>query len=144
MDVLLEKFSLQNRSFTKLVGLKSSEFETLQSAFSKYWEGYFETYTLKKESRQRRSTQRRNSTFTDSSEALFFVLLYLNNHATQEELSKLFGIDQPRVSKYLQLAKQLLAETFQKEKGVLPKQKKERLNAIIEGKKIDYFNMINQ
>lgn len=118
--------------FRRLTGLRMSEFETLHDPFAKAWIDYFANYTLEGKVRHRRASMRKNSIFSDTQDALLFALLYYKGNVLQEELATQFGIDQPKVSKYLYLISKLLTRTLQENAKILPKPKLDRLKQAVE------------
>jgi hypothetical protein len=115
-------------SLKKLTGLRKTEFEILHNGFEKTWFGYFSKYTLDGKERLRQASIRKNSIFSDTTDALLFGLIYINNKTLQQELAQAFGIDQPKASRYLHLIHQLLSEVvIENRSSKLPVRKREWL-----------------
>lgn len=119
-------------SFRRHTGLRPPEFEVLHEPFAKAWNEYFDNFTLEGKTRYRRASMRKNSIFTNTEDALLFALLYYKGNVLQEELATQFGIDQPKVSKYLYLINKLLTQTLQENRKVLSKLKLDRIRQAIE------------
>lgn len=111
----------------RLTGLKRKEFETLHQFFDLELTGYFTRYTLKGTPRNRKLFIRNNTIFPSTEDALLFVLIYLNGIVRQEQLATFFGIDQPKVSKYLKFLRSILAQVFKNHPEALSRYKKERI-----------------
>ena len=67
-------------SFRRLTGMKLKEFEQLHHYFKNDLEHYFSQFTLEGIARTRQISNRKNSIFTDSRDALLFVLIYRNGY----------------------------------------------------------------
>lgn len=121
--------NLQNNEpdLRRLTGLKRKEFETLHQFFDLELNDYFTRYTLEGTPRNRKLFIRNNTIFTTTEDALLFVLIYLNGSVRQEQLAVLFGIDQPKVSKYLKFLRSILAQVLKNHPGALSRYKKERI-----------------
>jgi Helix-turn-helix of DDE superfamily endonuclease len=121
--------NLQNNEsdLRRLTGLKRKEFETLHEFFDLELTDYFTQYTLDGSPRNRRLFVRANNIFTTTEDALLFVLIYLNGSVRQEQLATFFGIDQPKVSKYLKLLRTILVQVLKTHPGALSRYKKERI-----------------
>ena len=87
----------------RLTGLKREEFEALHVLFKEVWQSYFAQFTLDGTPRSRQASIRKNSIFSDTRDALLFVLIYLKGEIRQEQLAVFFEMDQPKASKYLSL-----------------------------------------
>ncbi|AEI49662.1 transposase family protein [Runella slithyformis] len=111
----------------RLTGLKGKEFETLHGFFKTELTDYFAQYTLEGTPRDRKPFSRNNTIFTATEDALLFVLTYLNGRVRQEQLATLFGIDQPKVSKYLKFLRTLLMHVITTHPGALSRYKKQRI-----------------
>lgn len=111
----------------RLTGLKRKEFETLHQFFDSELTGYFAQYTLEGAPRNRRLFVRNNNIFSTTEDALLFVLIYLNGSVRQEQLAMFFGIDQPKVSKYLKFLRTILTHVIKTHPGALSRYKKERI-----------------
>lgn len=111
----------------RLTGLKRNEFETLHQFFAIELNDYFTQYTLEGTPRNRKLFVRNNTIFTTTEDALLFVLTYLNGSVRQEQLATFFGIDQPKVSKYLKFLRTLLTHVIKTYPGALSRYKKERI-----------------
>lgn len=121
--------NLQNNEsdLRRLTGLKRNEFETLHQFFELELNHYFTHYTLEGSPRNRKLFVRANNIFSTTEDALLFVLIYLNGSVRQEQLAAFFGIDQPKVSKYLKFLRTLLIQVLKTHPGALSRYKKERL-----------------
>lgn len=124
-DLYLKTYE-NEEDLKKITGLKSIEFEALHERFSDLWILYFSQFTLEGRPRLRQSSSRKNNIFRDTREVLLFGLMYLKNDILQEDIAKQFGIDQPKVSRYLNLVKKLIKQSIDKGK-VLPTKKQEWL-----------------
>jgi len=99
-------------SFRRLTGMKLKEFDQLHHYFKNDLKLYFSQFTLEGVPRTRQISTRKNSIFTDTRDALLFVLIYRNGMVRQAELALLFEIDQPKVSKYINFLQQILYQTI--------------------------------
>ena len=116
----------KEEELTKITGLKMTEFESLDSQFSKRWISYFKQNTLDGQPRLRQSSSRKNNIFSTGREALLFGLIYLKSDLPQEDIAKQYGIDQPKASRYLNLICNLLRQSVEKRR-VLPTKKQQWL-----------------
>ncbi|MFN8349703.1 MAG: hypothetical protein U0X91_32180 [Spirosomataceae bacterium] len=120
----LENDALSLRSLT---GLNKKDFEKLHRFFEKELQNYFVQFTLNGVPRTRRLFSRRNSLFSDTGDALLFILIYLNGSVRQNELAELFGIDQPKVSKYVNFLGPILSQVINNHARAMSRSKKERI-----------------
>lgn len=111
----------------RLTGLKQSEFEALHPLFKEKWETYFTHFTLDGAPRTRQASIRKNSIFSNTSDALLFGLIYLKGDIRQEQLASFFGVDQPKASKYLALIKRMIYQMIETKPRIVPKRKQEQL-----------------
>lgn len=116
----------------RLTGLKNEEFLALYYSFREEWQLYFYFFTFTGQPRQRKQISvRKNSIFSDSRDALLFVLTYLKGGVLQEELAETFGMDQPKVSRYLTITQKLLLQVIFKNPNIIPKWKQKKLRDAI-------------
>jgi Helix-turn-helix of DDE superfamily endonuclease len=113
-------------SFRRLTGMKLKEFEQLHHYFKNDLEHYFSQFTLEGIARTRQISNRKNSIFTDSRDALLFVLIYRHGMARQAELALLFEIDQPKVSKYINFLQKILYQTIATHPRAMSRHRKEQ------------------
>ena len=113
-------------SFRRLTGMKLKEFEQLHHYFKNDLEHYFSQFTFEGVPRIRQVSVRKNNIFTDTRDALLFVLIYFNGMARQAELALLFEIDQPKVSKYINFMQQILTQTINTHPRAMSKHSKEQ------------------
>jgi hypothetical protein len=97
-----------------LTSLTKEAFEVLSVEFEKQYTEYMDTYTIEGELRtQRAYTEYKNSPLPDIKDKLLFILIYIKQNLTQEMMSLLFGITQPRVHLWIYALMQALRATFQ-------------------------------
>lgn len=108
----------------RLTGLKREEFEELHVLFKEVWQSYFAQFTLDGTPRSRQASIRKNSIFSDTRDALLFVLIYLKGEIRQEQLAVFFEMDQPKASKYLSLIQRILLQVLEANPRGIPKSKK--------------------
>lgn len=127
-----EDLQSDEKNLRRLTGLKKDEFKLLHQYFKDGWQTYFSNYTFDGNPRLRRQlSTRKNSIFADSQDALLFVLVYLKGGVPQEQLALSFGMDQPKVSKYLSLTQRILLSVMEKNPNIISKRKQKRLLEII-------------
>ncbi|WP_428657521.1 helix-turn-helix domain-containing protein [Runella sp.] len=130
LTVTLGRYSdLQHNELAirQLTGLKSDEFDLLHCFFESDLTDYFAQYTLEGTPRNRKVFFRKNTIFADTQDALLFVLIYLKGHVRQEQLALFFGIDQPKVSKYIKFLRRILFQVIKAYPEAISRYKKERI-----------------
>ena len=115
----------------RLTGLKREEFEALHVLFKEVWQSYFAQFTLDGTPRSRQASIRKNSIFSDTRDALLFVLIYLKGEIRQEQLAVFFEMDQPKASKYLSLIQRILLQVLETNPRGIPKSKKVYLSKVL-------------
>ena len=115
----------------RLTGLKREEFEALHVLFKEVWQSYFAQFTLDGTPRSRQASIRKNSIFSDTRDALLFVLIYLKGEIRQEQLAVFFEMDQPKASKYLSLIQRMLLQVLETNPRGIPKNKKVYLSKVL-------------
>jgi deoxyadenosine/deoxycytidine kinase len=140
--ILIKRYSelqTDEQALQRLTGLKNDEFLALYYAFREEWQLYFYFFTFTGQPRQRKQISvRKNSIFGDSRDALLFVLIYLKGGVLQQELAKAFGIDQPKVSRYLAITQKLLLQVIFKNPNIIPKWKQKKLQDAIFSRATSY------
>lgn len=111
----------------RLTGLNRKEFEKFHHFFKIEWDEYFALYTFQGTPRARQKSVPKNRIFTDTHDALLFILCYLNLNVSQNELAKVFGVDQPKVSRCLFFLKKRLMNVIETYPNALTNAKKERI-----------------
>ncbi|RDB06518.1 transposase family protein [Runella aurantiaca] len=126
---------LQNNEsmLRRLTGLNRRTFEALHPFFENSLNDYFNEFTLEGTPRNRRPFVHENAIFADTRDSLLFILAYVNGNVRQVQLAEFFGIDQPKVSKYIKILRPVLFQTIKTNPQALSKYKKELL-----------FNKINK
>ena len=123
-----EDLQADEKNLRRLTGLRKNEFRTLYLPFHEVWHSYFSEYTFDGNPRLRRQiSTRKNSLFGDTQDALLFVLIYLRGGVPQEQLAASFGMDQPKVSKYLSLTQRILLKAIEKNPSVISRRKQKKL-----------------
>ncbi|AXE17903.1 hypothetical protein DR864_09245 [Runella rosea] len=126
---------LQNNELMlrRLTGLNRRKFEALHPYFENTLNDYFNKFTIEGTPRNRRPFVHGNAIFTDTRDSLLFILAYVNGNVRQVQLAEFFGIDQPKVSKYIKILRPILSQAIKTNPNALSKYKKEIL-----------FNKINK
>jgi len=121
--------NLQNNDtiLRRLTGLNRSKFESLHPFFENSLNDYFNKFTLEGTPRNRRPFVHDNAIFTDTRDALLFILAYVHGNVRQTQLADFFGIDQPKVSKYVKILRPILFQALKTNPNALSKYKKELL-----------------
>jgi Helix-turn-helix of DDE superfamily endonuclease len=129
--VMIQRFEdlqADEKNLRRLTGLRKNEFKTLYNPFHEVWQSYFSEYTFDGSPRLRRQiSTRKNSLFGDTQDALLFVLIYLRGGVPQEQLAASFGMDQPKVSKYLSLTQRILQKAIEKNPSIISRRKQKKL-----------------
>jgi hypothetical protein len=96
-----------------LTSLTKEAFENLSVEFEKQYVIHMDTYTLEGNPRtQRAYTEYKNSPLPDIKDKLLFILIYIKQNLTQEMMSLIFGIHQPRVHLWIYTLLYVLRMTF--------------------------------
>ncbi|MCP1384101.1 transposase family protein [Runella salmonicolor] len=121
--------NLQNNEsmLRRLTGLNRRQFESLHPFFENSLNDYFNEFTLEGTPRNRRPFVHGNAIFTDTRDSLLFILAYVNGNVRQAQLADFFGIDQPKVSKYIKILRPILSQAIKANPDSLSKYKKELL-----------------
>lgn len=121
--------NLQNNEsmLRRLTGLNRRQFESLHPFFENSLNSYFNEFTLEGTPRNRRPFVHGNAIFTDTRDSLLFILAYVNGNVRQAQLADFFGIDQPKVSKYIKILRPILSQAIKANPDSLSKYKKELL-----------------
>jgi hypothetical protein len=96
-----------------LTSLSKGAFENLSVEFEKQYVIHMDIYTLEGDIRtQRAYTEYKNSPLPDIKDKLLFILIYIKQNLTQEMMSLIFAIHQPRVHLWIYTLIQVLRMTF--------------------------------
>jgi DDE superfamily endonuclease/Helix-turn-helix of DDE superfamily endonuclease len=96
-----------------LTSLTKEAFENLSAEFEKQYIYHMNTYTLEGDMRtQRAYTEYKNSPLPDIKDKLLFILIYIKQNLTQEMMSLIFSIHQPRVHLWIYTLMHVLKMTF--------------------------------
>lgn len=116
----------------QLTSLHPAEFMRLLAVFDPLCQDYFRHYDLEGHPRRiPKFEEDARCSLPGSAQKLLFILVYLKETPRQHYHGQLFGIQQPRVSKWIKLLLPLLEKALQKYK-VLPKRFGDGLYAFLE------------
>ncbi len=119
--------------FESVTSLKIEEFDYLSPLFSERWIKFYRHFTI--EGKRRKAPIFNPSKGTRSlpsvDEKLFFVLVYVKNHALQEMTAASSGFSQSQASKWQKVLKPLFFESL-KELGMLPQRDGSKVGQMLE------------
>lgn len=116
--------TFKNKATNRLLqttSLTAEEFMALQSVFTPICENYFQWHDLEGKPRLIPKYQEdQRCILPGSSQKLLFILMYMKENPRQHYHGQLFGMQQPRVSKWVKVLMPLLEKALQR-LGQLPK-----------------------
>lgn len=124
------EFKIGKGKLTNYTSITESEFDYVLPFFDKALTTHFMHFTLSGKARIRSVSKRNDSVFTNTEDALFFILFYLKSYPTEEVLAGTFDMHQPQVSVWKKLLQDILENSFVEMK-VLPSRDNKKLNQLI-------------
>ena len=102
------------RQFESVTGLKIEEFDYLSPLFSERWKKFYRHHTIEGKRRNAPifNPSKETKSLPSVEEKLFFILVYLKNHALQEMTAASFGFSQSQASKWQKALRPLLLESL--------------------------------
>lgn len=97
---------------SKLTGLSVDDFNMLCDEFKTECENYSRGYTLLGSERKRASAKRKNAVLPLAEDKLLFILIYICNEPSQNEMASLYSMTQPQAFLWIRLLKSLLKKTL--------------------------------
>ena len=106
------EISKSPRNLLAMTGYTLDEFTGLLPSFKKSLSE--SKYTLEGKERKNQSTDYKSSVFSDSSDKLFFILVYLKQNPTQSMQGLSFGITQSKANQWIHFLTPILNATLAK------------------------------
>lgn len=124
--------------FESVTGLKVEEFDYLLSSFSGKWRNFYKIHTIEGKKRKAPilNPDKPTKTLPSIEEKLFFILVYLKNHALQEMTGASFDFTQSQTSKWQKTLLPLLHAALDELK-VLPTRNGHEVARVLEKLKVD-------
>ena len=127
-----------DKKFLSLTSLYPQEFDELLAVFSEKWYQYHKHFDSHGKRRKSPKPSYSNDTKTlpKVEDKLFFILVYLKNHPTQEFLSAVFDLEQSRASRWIKTLSEVL-ESALNQMDILPCRDGSALIQFLDDKDID-------
>jgi len=124
--------------FESVTGLKVEEFDYLLSSFSGKWRNFYKIHTIEGKKRKAPilNPDKPTKTLPSVEEKLFFILVYLKNHALQEMTGASFDFTQSQTSKWQKALLPLLHAALDELK-VLPTRNGHEVARVLEKLEVD-------
>lgn len=128
MNLRYKKLKSKSSLLKSATGLNLKEFEYLVPVFKEEWDIYISKYTFEGQTRIRKRTVKKNSTFKCVDDMLIFILYDYRHNPTQEFMGLHFELTQPKVAMWIRVLEPILLNSLGKLK-LLPERESEKLNA---------------